>query len=61
MNCVETVLDSMFDVFLKAFWVYEPVNNLWKWIWVLEDQNLGFWVKKGWNPRVFVQNWWMFA
>jgi len=47
--------------FWKPFWAHEPVNNLWKRIWVWGDQNWEFWVKKGWNRKVFLQNWWLFA
>jgi len=27
-----------------------PVNNIWNEFGHLEDQKLGFWGKKGWNP-----------
>ena len=52
---------SCLRCFWKPFWVHEPVNNLWKHIWVLRNQNWKFWVKKGWNPKVFLHNWWLFA
>jgi len=54
-------LISCLMCFWKPFWVHEPVNNLWEHIWVLGDQNWGFWVKRGWNPKVFLLNWWLFA
>ena len=46
-------LFSCLICFWKPFWVHEPINNLWERIWVLGDQNWGFWVKRGWNPKVF--------
>ena len=49
-------LISCFMCFWKPFLVDRPINNLWKHIWVLEDQNWGFWVKNGKNPKVAVQN-----
>jgi len=47
--------------FWKPFWVHEPVNNLWKRIGMLGDQNLGFGVKNGSTPWKIMQNWWLFA
>ena len=35
---------------LSIFWVHILVNNLWERFRMLGDQNLGFWVKNGWNP-----------
>jgi len=49
-------LISYLMCFWKPFLVHRPVNNLWKHIWVFEDQNWGFWVKNGKNPKVAVQN-----
>jgi len=54
-------LISCLMCFWKPFWVHEPVNNLCKHIWVLGDQNWAFWVKKGKNPKVSVQNYWLYA
>jgi len=44
-------LISSLMCFWKPFCVHIPVNNLWERIWTLEDQNLGFWVKKGLEPE----------
>jgi len=49
-------LISCLICFWKPFWVHILVNKLWKHIWVLGDQNWGFWVKNGKNPKVVVQN-----
>jgi len=49
--CWNGIRFHVWCVFGSPFWLYEPVNNLWKRIWMLGDQNLGFWVKKGWNPK----------
>jgi len=61
VNHVEMALFSCLMCFWNPFWVHKPVNNLWKHIWVFGNQNWGFWVKKGKNPRVFVQYWWLYA
>ena len=33
--------------------VHIPVNNFWDEFGHLEDQNLGFWVKRVWDPKLF--------
>jgi len=52
--CWNDVLISYSIWFWVSFYVHIPVNNLWERIWTLGDQNLGFRVKKGWNPREIV-------
>jgi len=54
--CWNNIWFHVWDVFWKPFWVHIPVNKLWKHIWVLGDQNWGFWVKNGKNPKVVVHN-----
>ena len=39
--------DFKFYIVLTVFYVHKPINNLWEQIWMLGDQNLGFWVKNG--------------
>jgi len=39
--------DFKFYIVLSVFYVHKPINNLWEQIWMLGDQNLGFWVKNG--------------
>jgi len=54
-------LISCLMCFWKPFWVHEPVNNLWKRIGMLGDQNLGFGVNNGLNTWKIVQNWCLFT
>jgi len=44
---VEMMFDFKFYIVLSVFCVHKPINNLWEQIWMLGDQNLGFWVKNG--------------
>jgi len=39
-------LISSLMCFWKPFCVHKPINNLWERIWMLEDQNLGFFGEK---------------
>ena len=39
--------DFKFYIVFSVFYVHKPINNLWEQIWMLGDQNLGFWMKNG--------------
>jgi len=47
---VEMMFDFKFYIVLSVFYVHKPINNRWKQIWMLGNQNLGFWVKNGVKP-----------
>ena len=39
--------DFKFYIVLSVFYIHKLINNLWEQIWMLGDQNLGFWLKNG--------------
>jgi len=56
LNCwimIKWCFNFKFCVSLSAFLCIRPVNIFWDEFGHLKDQNLGFWVKRGWNPKLF--------
>jgi len=56
VNCwilMKWCFNLKFYASLSIFSCIWPINIIWNEFWVGKYQNLGFWVKRVWNPKIF--------